>query len=234
MKILAVTIVLMVLLLIYNQKKIKVRHYDLLKKKGCRFLVLSDFHNNGLLPFNQFERILLEEAPDVIFLLGDLIDRKGGIKHTEKLLDILKDTGLPVFYVNGNHESAAPDALRLESELQFATCLEQQTVEFHELLIAGVEFHQTSSTEADITLCHNPMDAVKSNTSGLFLAGHTHGGQVRFPFLGAVYVPGQKFFPDYSKGYYKLGDKELLITSGLGNTLGPLRLLNPVEVIILT
>lgn len=233
MKIVFSIIVVMILLLLYNQKKIAIRRYDLLKKKGPRFLVLSDFHNNGLLPFGQFEKLLVEEAPDGILLLGDLIDRKAGKKHTERLLDVLKATGAPVFYVNGNHESAAPDASWLETKLQFATCLEENTVDFQGLKLAGLGFGGRSAVDADLILCHNPMDAIRSRTSGLFLAGHTHGGQVRFPFLGAFYVPGQKFFPKYTKGYYQLQDKELLITSGLGNTLAPLRLFNPVEVLII-
>lgn len=223
-----------ILVLFHNQRSIKCRRYKLLPRRGPRILVLSDFHNNPFLPFHQFEKILIEENPDAFFLLGDLVDRKGGKKSTKKLLGLLKQTGKPIFYVHGNHEGEAPEGPWLREELSsLGTCLEGESVEFNGLRLSGLPYGTTSQVPSDVYLCHNPMDGVNSSLSGLYLAGHTHGGQVRFPFVGAFYVPGQKFFPDYVKGYYDLGEKGLLITSGLGNTLAPIRFSNPIEVLIL-
>ena len=63
----------------------------------------------------------------------------------------------------------------------------------------------------------------------LALCGHTHGGQVRLPFLGALYVPGQGFFPRLVHGLYRSRDASMYITSGLGTSHIPLRFLCPPE-----
>lgn len=225
---------ILVLLLIYNQRKIKIGLYRLLPKKGPRFLVLSDFHNSKLLPFKQFEEVLEKERPDAFLLLGDLIDRHGGKEYTEKLLNLLKQTKRPVFYIHGNHEKDAPDTPWLKRELEgFAQCLEGKSVVFQGLTLTGIPYGKKAQAPSDLYLCHNPMEAVSSSFPGLYLAGHTHGGQVRIPPGLVFYVPGQPFFPKYVKGHYALEEKELLITSGLGNTLAPIRLFNPIEVLIL-
>lgn len=50
------------------------------------------------------------------------------------------------------------------------------------------------------------------------LAGHTHGGQIRFPLAGALYVPNQKLWPDYDQGNFIIEDSRLIISRGLGNS----------------
>jgi hypothetical protein len=50
----------------------------------------------------------------------------------------------------------------------------------------------------------------------LLLAGHAHGGQFRLPGLGALYAPGQGFFPKYTAGLYG-GGPYMVVSRGLGN-----------------
>lgn len=50
------------------------------------------------------------------------------------------------------------------------------------------------------------------------LSGHTHGGQIRLPLLGAIYVPNQKLWPDYDYGNWSVGSSRLIISRGLGNS----------------
>ena len=50
------------------------------------------------------------------------------------------------------------------------------------------------------------------------LTGHTHGGQIRLPLLGAIYVPNQPLWPDYDYGNLPIGDSRLIISRGLGNS----------------
>ncbi|NCU44489.1 hypothetical protein EOM71_02310 [Candidatus Falkowbacteria bacterium] len=50
------------------------------------------------------------------------------------------------------------------------------------------------------------------------LSGHTHGGQIRFPLAGALYVPNQKLWPDYDQGNFIIEDSRLIISRGLGNS----------------
>lgn len=67
----------------------------------------------------------------------------------------------------------------------------------------------------------------------LFLAGHTHGGQINLPILGAPIVPsnyGQK----YVKGLVRDADIDIFITTGIGTSLLPFRFGVPPEIVVLT
>ena len=60
-------------------------------------------------------------------------------------------------------------------------------------------------------------DASKEWDIDLVVSGHTHGGQVRIPFKGGLYVGDQGYFPIYDKGLFDLNKIKILITSGLGS-----------------
>ena len=67
----------------------------------------------------------------------------------------------------------------------------------------------------------------------LMLAGHTHGGQVWFPILGAPFVPssvGQR----YTRGHVKEEGVDMFVTSGVGTSILPFRFMVPPEVAIVT
>ncbi len=67
----------------------------------------------------------------------------------------------------------------------------------------------------------------------LMLAGHTHGGQIWFPILGAPIVPssyGQK----YARGHIVDKGSDLFVTSGVGTSILPLRFGVPPEIAVLT
>ena len=50
----------------------------------------------------------------------------------------------------------------------------------------------------------------------VMVAGHAHGGQVRLPWIGGLYAPGQGVFPRYTKGLYREKDANLVVSNGLG------------------
>lgn len=67
----------------------------------------------------------------------------------------------------------------------------------------------------------------------LMLAGHTHGGQVRLPFLGSIVVPssyGQK----YVRGHVKDKGVDMFVTTGVGTSILPIRFLVPPEIAVIT
>ena len=67
----------------------------------------------------------------------------------------------------------------------------------------------------------------------LILAGHTHGGQVRFPVLGSLIVPssyGQK----YAAGHVRDNGVDMFVTTGIGTSILPFRFLVPPEIAVLT
>ena len=91
-----------------------------------------------------------------------------------------------------------------------------------------MEYLQSEENKAiyNILLIHEPdfIDNIEYDKFDLILAGHSHNGQVRVPFIGAIYTPyGSKKYYDE---HYKLKDTELYISSGLGTSLLKLRLFN--------
>lgn len=72
-----------------------------------------------------------------------------------------------------------------------------------------------------------------SKDLSLILAAHTHGGQVRFPILGAPIVSssyGQK----YTRGLIEQNGVQMFVTSGVGESILPFRFLVPPEIAVLT
>ncbi len=91
-----------------------------------------------------------------------------------------------------------------------------------------------------IVLEHSP-DIVKlisrensiSDDLKLYLAGHTHGGQVWFPIFGSLVVPSS-YGQTYAFGHKQEGNLDMFITTGIGTSILPLRFLVPPEIAVLT
>jgi uncharacterized protein len=92
--------------------------------------------------------------------------------------------------------------------------------------------------EPIILMCHAPdyVDDLLTFPSGkavsLMLSGHTHGGQVRMPFVGALTLPelGKK----YVEGWFKLQNLQLHVNRGLGTVGVPFRFDCPPEISVIT
>jgi len=88
--------------------------------------------------------------------------------------------------------------------------------------------------EATVLLAHEPdfADYVARHPVDLQLSGHSHGGQVRVPFLPPLYLPhlARKYF----MGLYKIGPLTLYTNPGLGTIGLPIRLNCPPEITLLT
>jgi uncharacterized protein len=85
-----------------------------------------------------------------------------------------------------------------------------------------------------ILLSHRPdlIHYYSKNGFDLVLSGHTHGGQVRFPLIGAIYAPHQGWFPRYAAGMFVEGMTVMIVSRGLGASLFPMRLFNRPEIVI--
>ena len=74
-----------------------------------------------------------------------------------------------------------------------------------------------------ILLSHRPelFDAYVQHGLGLALTGHAHGGQVRLPWLGGLYLPGEGFFPELDAGMFAQNGTTMIISRGIGNSVIP-------------
>ncbi|HET7095465.1 MAG TPA: hypothetical protein VFI22_18380, partial [Thermomicrobiales bacterium] len=153
--------------------------------------------------------------------------------------------------VLGNHD-VANDAKRMTDALQRAgiRVLRNEAVpiafEGATIWIAGIDeailadacpdaaFAGIPAGAAALALWHEPDDAAESARRGAFaqLSGHSHGGQVRLPFLGAPFAPigGRR----YVAGLQRAGKMPIYTSRGLGTYRPPLRFNCPPEVTLLT
>jgi predicted MPP superfamily phosphohydrolase len=85
-----------------------------------------------------------------------------------------------------------------------------------------------------VLLAHSPEIFRKAQRWGvqLVLSGHTHGGQLDFPFIGPLWLPpGSRQTVD---GRFRLGDTELYVSRGVGTSIIPARLRCPPELVLIT
>jgi predicted MPP superfamily phosphohydrolase len=197
-----------------------------------------------------------EEKPDLILILGDLViqDVVGGdFVAPERIADELKNLRAThgVVAVLGNHDWWL-DGNRVGAALRAAgvTVLENQALRRERggraFWIAGVAdlwtrepdmagtLRQVESDDPVLLITHNPdiFPDVPSRVS-LTIAGHTHGGQVNFPFVGRLVVPSQ-FGQRYALGHIVEGGRHLFVSGGVGTSIIPVRFRVPPEVVMLT
>ena len=86
-----------------------------------------------------------------------------------------------------------------------------------------------------ILLSHRPeyFNVYQNKNIDLVLSGHAHGGQFRLPFGGGVIAPGQGLFPKYDAGAYTENGTTMIVSRGIGNSIIPVRINNPPEIVII-
>ncbi len=223
---------------------------------GLRILHISDLHGNHKDKLNlDIWKTISELEFDIVAITGDVIIRRFGeiephLKHIELLA-----RRVPVFFVDGNHDE--PCYRELKARLEDIGVLvfenEKKTVDvdgFGELSVIGLRDYYylkkrkfvgvdrlvKQNQGFNLLLSHQPqiIDRIGHMRIGLILSGHTHGGQVRLPFLPTLYAPAQGLFPKYSDGLMRIGRNILYISKGIGTTYFPIRLFNRPEIAILT
>lgn len=216
-------------------------------------LQISDLHNKV---FDEGNKGLTETAvtldPDIIVLTGDLVDRKTkDFRDVFAFVEKLTSFHGHVYFVTGNHEWDHPRVEELLNGLKErdVAVLNNRNVlleHHHETIrlvgVDNVSTHHENMREAfvnirpdeyTILLSHAPtvVDKYDHLPADLILSGHTHGGQVRLPLIGAVIAPDEGFFPTWDKGIYEFSDHQYLyIDSGLGTSIAPIRFLNQSQV----
>jgi predicted MPP superfamily phosphohydrolase len=220
---------------------------------GFRVGLLSDIHAGA--PHADLNAIaravarLNEVAPDVALLGGDYIDAHplwGGRLAPELIARELAQLEPPTFAVLGNHDwRQAGD--HMWSALQNAgiDVLENRAVPVKDVYVAGLADLRTRRPDLPgtlamvpagvpvILLAHDPdVFPLVSDRVALTLSGHTHGGQVAIPILRRPVIPS-RYGERYARGHIVEDRRHLYVTSGLGTSGVPVRLLAPPEIVVL-
>lgn len=240
----------------YN--KLETTNYKYLNSKlpkefdGFRILLISDLHC-AIFGQNQEELISAIEKsnPDIIALTGDILDAyHTDLNGIEPFLAGIQAIA-PAYAISGNHELAVP-ALHKQLLALYQTYgivdLDDQTTTI-EHNGASIQLHglkwfwdisQTlpvaDTSKFSILLYHgtNNFDIIKKYNYDLVLAGHTHGGIVRIPFIGGVFGNSGEFFPKYDSGVFSEKTSTMISSRGLGDTPPVPRFLNRPELVSIT
>ena len=229
----------------------KVQYHSNKLPAGSEFTVLqiSDLHNKVFGDSNEKLINTVEKSnADIIVITGDLVDRgTDNFNNVFSLIEKITAINKDIFFVSGNHEWGNPYTEDLLNGLRErnVTILNNKNIQITEkkvtLNLVGVDdvsinkdnskkaFSNIDQAQYTILLSHSPNIIEKYNdiSADLILSGHTHGGQVRIPYIGALVTPDQGFFPKLDKGTYKVGlNQYLYIDSGLGTSIAPIRFLN--------
>ena len=221
--------------------------------------LLSDLHVGS--PFNGVEKLeeivarVNQAHPHIVLLAGDYVIsgvRGGGFVPPETTASILANLEAPlgIFAVLGNHDHWY-DGPRVRAAFESREirvledeCLRIEHGRFDFWLVGigdlweakpnvGTVLDGLPEGAAAIAFTHNPdVFPEISDRVALTLAGHTHGGQVDFPFLGAPVVPS-RFGERYARGHVVEDGRHLFVTSGLGTSLLPVRFRVPPEIALL-
>lgn len=238
---------------------IEVKHYTIPieglpeKFEGFTILHITDLHSKR---FGEKQENLLgiisKQQFDIIALTGDLIDKgRAEPEPTAELLEGLNHS--EIYFVPGNHEHKTDyENFKEIFHSHEVTILENRAVKYgtddSHLWLLGVDDPYLGLARLDkalegvtsgaplILLAHAPgiyAEAVKKDID-LLLVGHTHGGQIRVPFFGAVYVSGQGFPPKFDYGIFPSNSTHMVINAGLGESVIPFRFNMRPEVVLIT
>ncbi len=193
-----------------------------------------------------------ETKPDIIVITGDLLDRD--ILYTDKDLAIIEEelsklqATMGKYIIMGNHDHTQEAYLEVVSHSGLTNLDDSYEILYNgdnnPILIAGMSTGEEGNgvisekvedaikkikeikTSYNILIMHEPdyVDDFDSSYFQLILAGHSHNGQVRLPFIGAIILPphAQKYYDNY----YNLGNTDFYISSGVGTSTIRFRFFN--------
>jgi predicted MPP superfamily phosphohydrolase len=245
--------------LIVNEQNLKIPHWSA-KLNNFKIVAISDIHGGSNYVTEEKIRRLVALAnaqnPDLIVLLGDYVSqtgiRDGALKMpSETIAENLKGfrAKYGVYAIIGNHDWYYDEA-KITGEFEGAgiTVLDNEVapiqVNGETIYLWGIEdywknrrvpveaFEWIPVKQNIIAITHNPDSLLKApNEISLMLSGHTHGGQVKFPFYGARAFVND---PRFMEGFVKADGKNVFVTTGVGTT-GPQIRFNVVpEIAVLT
>ncbi len=223
---------------------------------GYRIAIISDLHLGSLDPEIWIKWVIQktnDTSPDLIVGLGDYVKKRKTDEELKKVWPLLLTLKAKhdVLFVNGNHDHWANHKLSLSLLNDSKRSLRNQHKILKkgksEITIAGTGDFWEDEVDIDKSIAYSPLknfklvithnpDATQTNHNtkiNLFLAGHTHGGQVRIPFFDySPILPIKSRNLDKGFRKNKFGE-DVFISSGIGWSILPIRFNCPPEVPII-
>lgn len=215
---------------------------------GTRIALLTDVHHSRLVGPDDVTaavQLALLARPDLIVLGGDYVTF-GDRAFVGPVADLLSPLHAPhgVFAILGNHDDDRdmPGALTRKGFTVLKDQRTRVTLRGEALELAGIRFWTRKPGEVArvlrgandtvLLLAHDPRRLVEAAALNVpaVLSGHTHGGQVVLPGLGAI---ARRQFPVVA-GLGRQDNTGLFVSRGIGTVYVPLRINCPPEVAIVT
>lgn len=229
---------------------------------GFRIVQISDFHYKEFTEaffLREIVRRVNALHADAVVLTGDFVtlgyeSPEHTIRHAEPCVEILSGIACPLrFAVLGNHDSTYAQPALMSALANHGipllynsnTALERGG---ERLWIGGtgdacskkvdldtaVPKQASQGTEPVVLLVHEPdvLPQVARYNVDLMLSGHTHGGQVRLPFVPPIHLP--TLGKHYIEGHFRHGNTQLYVNRGVGTVEVPMRLNCPPEITEIT
>lgn len=225
---------------------------------GLKIVQFSDTHLGFQYNISQFKKLankINSLEPDLIFFTGDLMDEPNKFYEINQLVPLLQNLnaamGKYCIYGNHDHGGYGTEIYRNIMETADFTVLlnESRPIKLKDgiIYLAGVDdamlgrpdlasaLKQIPQNRFTILLSHAPdlADTAVEYPVHWQLSGHSHGGQIKIPFYGALITP--PFAQKYTEGLYQLKEDNpfsLYVNRGIGTTRLPFRFLAKPEVTV--
>lgn len=223
---------------------------------GYRVAQISDFHIGTWMNRERLEEavsLVNQQQPDLVAITGDFVTFTPE-KFSDSLAAALSRLQPPdgALAVLGNHDHWS-DPVVVRQALAQAGVIDLSNA-VHTIRRSGACLHfagvddymnkrdrldrvlaQLPEAGAAVLLAHEPDYADVSSLTGRFdlqISGHSHGGQVRLPIIGAPFLP--RYARRYPNGLYRVGGMHLYTNRGLGTAELQIRINCPAEITIYT
>ncbi|MBU2524607.1 metallophosphoesterase [Patescibacteria group bacterium] len=217
---------------------------------SSKIIVISDLHlgiykNTSFLKrvVNKINKI---ENIDAVLIPGDFTYYPP--ENLEALFSPLKNIKFPIYAILGNHDSEKPgppiqEKLQKALEKNGVTFLSNSNATIKNMIVLGLgdkwakqddisKIDKFTKNDNLIVITHNPDTTLnyQNTIPDITISGHTHGGQIRIPFLYKQSIP---CIGNFNRGLYHTNNGKVFITSGLGEIGLPMRLGIPPTIEVL-
>jgi predicted MPP superfamily phosphohydrolase len=231
---------------------------------GLRIAQVSDIHYDEFTePYfvREIVRRINALHPDIVVLTGDFVTdgplpRSVGARLSYPCAEILSGIQCPYRFASlGNHDTLVGSAVVVDAlKVHGIPTLVDSYLPFERdgsrLWFAGLRSsledtpnlsdavpRRAGPLEPVILMAHEPdyaLQVVKYGGVDLMLSGHTHGGQIRLPFIGTPRPMLAKGGRRFVHGHFNVGPMQLYVNRGIGTVKVPVRFLCPPELTLIT